>query len=255
MNSDLSVCRESARLLVVTHHTPDNWRFLLTSSLTTLSSTLLHFSHTLSQATPPPSDLDFDLPESEPNRSEFLLRLITSHSRLLTYLLLSPPPSPLTLSLRSLVGVVSFGLRISGDCVVTMATDSTLLLCLLPAVHSSLLTLLSSLITSSHSHLLPFSTTIDTALIHQMSNEGGVVWRGCVTRAVCAWVRVRGEGGKGDVFSTAAVHWLLKSCSSEDEGVCVCRARPLHSGVQMCMYTLSSTVSYVMHILYIYIAR
>ena len=36
--------------------------------------------------------------------------------------------------------------------------------------------------------------------------------------AVCAWVRVRGEGGMGDRFSAIVVQWLLRSCQSEDEG-------------------------------------
>ena len=39
-----------------------------------------------------------------------------------------------------------------------------------------------------------------------------------MTRAVCAWVRVRGEGGKGDVFLGPTVRWLLKCCHSGDEG-------------------------------------
>ena len=218
MNSDPNLSHECIRLLVVTHQNPEHWRFILTSSLSSLSSSLLHFSLTLSQTTPLPDDLNLDLPPSEPSRSAQLLKLITSHSRLLSHLLLSPPPSPLSLPLGTLVGVVTFGLRIGVEGVVTTATDSTLLLSLLPIVHSSLLTLLTSLVTSAHSHLFPFSTAIDTALLRQTVNEGGVAWRRCMTCAVCAWVRVRGEGGKGGVFLCPTVRWLLKCCHSGDEG-------------------------------------
>ena len=217
MNSDLSVCRESARLLVVVHSSSDQWAALLTSSLSTLTSSLLHYSHTLTGTTLPPDIVNLDLPSSEPDRTIHLTRLITSHSRLLTYLLLTPHPSPTSLPLTTLVGVVSFGLHTNVDQVVTMATDSTLLVATLPTVHMSLLTLLHSLITSSHSHTLPFTTTIDSTLLQLIEREGGVAMRGCVHRALCEWVRVRGEGGAGDRWAVAVVQWLLECCREEGE--------------------------------------
>jgi hypothetical protein len=97
--------------------------------------------------------------------------------------------------------------------------DCTLLLTILPIVHLSLLTLLRSLITSSHSHLLPYTSTIDTALLCQLGHNGGVVWRECVNGALCAWVRVRGEGGMEDKFSPAVIQWLLRSCQCGEDGV------------------------------------
>lgn len=218
LNSDLSLSRECARLLVVTHSSCDQWCSLLNSSLSSLCSSLFHLSHTLTQTTHPPDKLNLDLPPSEPERSVHLLHLISSHCRLLSYLLLSPPPS-LTLPLSTLVGVVSFGLHIGGEQIVTMATDSLLLLLVLPAIKSSLLSLLHSLITSAHHHLLPYSTTIDTILLDQLG-KGGVVWQECVHGAVCAWVRVRGEGGKGDKFSTAITHLLLQLCQNKGQGKC-----------------------------------
>ena len=200
------------------HASAEQWTHLITGSLATLSASLLHLCHTITQATPPSDKLNLDLPVSEPRRSSQLLRLVTAHSRLLCLSLLSPPPSPVTFSLSTIVGVVSFGLHVSSEQIVTVATDASLLLTVLPAVHSALLTILRSLITSSHSHLLPYTSTIDACLLHQLGNEGGVVWRGCVSGAVCAWVRVRGEGGMGDRFSAVVVRWLLRFCRSEDEG-------------------------------------
>lgn len=217
LSSDVSLSRESARLLVVMHSSCDQWCALLNGSLSSLSSSLLHFSHTLTHTTPPPDKLNLDLPSSEPERSVHLLRLISSHCRLLCYLLLSPPPSPLTLPLSTLVGVVSFGLHIGTEQAATIATDSTLLLSVLPALWSSLLSLLHSLLTSTHHHLLPYTSTIDSTLLRQMDNKGGVVWQECVHGAVCVWVKLRGEGGKGDKFSMAVVHLLLQLCQSQDQ--------------------------------------
>ena len=220
LQADLSLSRESARLLAVMHCSPDHWTAIFTSSLSALTPSLLHLSHTLMQAPPPPNTLNLDLPSSEPARSAHLLRLISSHCRLLSYLLLvlTPPISPLTLPLSTTVGVVSFGLSISGEGVNTTAMDCTLLLTILPIVHLSLLTLLRSLITSSHSHLLPYTSTIDTALLCQLGHNGGVVWRECVNGALCAWVRVRGEGGMEDKFSPAVIQWLLRSCQCGEDG-------------------------------------
>lgn len=217
LNTDVSLSRECARLLVVMHSSCDQWCSLLNTSLSSLCSSLFHLSHTLTQTTPLPDKLNLDLPPSEPERSVHLLRLVSSHCRLLCYLLLSPPSS-LTIPLSTLVGVVSFGLHIGSEQGVTMATDSTLLLLVLPAIRSSLLSLLHSLITSSHHHFLPYTTTIDTVLLGQLANKGGVIWRECVHCALCAWVKVRGEGGKGDKFSTMIAHLLLQSCQSKDEG-------------------------------------
>lgn len=217
LSSDLSLSRESTRLLVVMHSSCDQWCSLLNASLSSLSSSLLHFSHTLTQATPPPDNVNLDLPSSEPERSVHLLRLISSHCRLLCYLLLSPPYSPLTLPLTTLVGVVSFGLHIGTEQVATIATDSSLLLSVLPALWSCLLSLLHSLFTSAHHHLLPYTTIIDATLLGQLNNKGGVVWREGVHGTVCAWVKLRGEGGKGDKFSTSVVHLLLQLCQSKDQ--------------------------------------
>ena len=249
MNSDLSLCRESARLLVVLHSSPEHWTSLLTSSLSTLSNALLHFSHTLTQTTPLSDKLNLALPPSEPDRSLHLLQLISSHSRLLTYLLLllllTPHPSPLTLPLSTLVGVVSFGLHIDGREIVSMATDSSLLLSVLPVVWCSLLSLLHSLLTSSHTHTLPFTSIIDDIIIKQMTNEGGVVWRGCVIGALCAWVKVRGEGGRGDGFTSAAIQWLLQSSHAIQEHQLVVAGSVLMAlgvVVEQCQVTISPSL-------------
>ena len=59
--------------------------------------------------------------------------------------------------------------------------------------------------------------------------------------AVCGWVRVRGEGGKGDWFVGPVVQRLLKFCSSGDEGlytqsiVCI--------GVHVCMHVCVLTTT------------
>ena len=216
MNSDLSLCRESARLLVILHMSPDHWTSILTSSITMLSNALSHYSHTLTQTTPIPEQLNLDLPTSEPHRTLYILQVITAHCRLLTYLLHTSPTSQLTLPLTTLVGVVSFGLRIDTNNIITMATDSTLLLAILPVVWSSLLTLLTCLITSSQTNILSLTSIIDDIIMKQMSNEGGVVWRDCVMSAVCAWVRVRGEGGRGDVFTSAIIQLLLQTTIKHD---------------------------------------
>ena len=57
--------------------------------------------------------------------------------------------------------------------------------------------------------------------------------------AVCAWARVRGEGGKGDWFVGPVVQWFLKCCRSGDQG----RVRYRRGGICVAVKYLSSQLT------------
>lgn len=116
--------------------------------------------------------LDIPLPPAvDPERTAYVIKVLTQLSRTLCYSLLFPPHDHTHhthVPVQRILAIVSHGLKpaVSGH-----TLESAVLQATLPTVHSTMWNLLCTLIRTCHTHLLPCSSHITSLLVAAMSSK------------------------------------------------------------------------------------